>query len=122
MRHEGSTQKTQSPTAFAAGVLLAEEKHEQKDRGAFQLLVAQLQFDGQLEHGKSPVCAGWPANWLRVGLWRVRGTGRGQPSGVFAAYVRGALPLPGITRRRRCGRPAAGSQFEMCNVELSGGL
>jgi hypothetical protein len=50
------------------GFTLAEEEHEQK----YQLLVVQLQFDCQLEHGNSLVCAGRPANLFKGWLWRLR--------------------------------------------------
>ena len=49
------------------GLKLAWEEHEQKGGELHQLLVAQLKLDCQLEHGNSRVCAGRPANWLKVG-------------------------------------------------------
>ena len=48
--------------------MLHEEEHEHKDNNMHQLLVVQLQFDCQLEHGNSLVCAGRPANLLKVGF------------------------------------------------------
>lgn len=45
----------QGPAPFGAGVLLAWEKHEQKDYQMHPLLVAQLQRYCQLKHGESPV-------------------------------------------------------------------
>lgn len=50
------------------GFTLTEEDREQKDGEMYQLLVVQLQFDCQLEHGNSLVCAGRPANLLKVGF------------------------------------------------------
>lgn len=79
--------------------MLAEEEHEQKYGEMYQLLVAQLNLDGQRKHGNSLVFAGRPANLLRVGFGgyeypgRVIRAGSWPPDDVDAS-------TPGINRRR----------------------
>lgn len=50
------------------GLMLAEEKHEQKEGEIYQLLVAQRQLNCQFQHGISPVYAGSAANWLGLAI------------------------------------------------------
>lgn len=65
-----------SPAVFTAGVLLADEEHEQKDDYLHQLLVAQLKLECQFQHGNGLVYAGSAANWLRVGFGGYECSGR----------------------------------------------
>ena len=70
------------------GLTLTEEEQKQPEY-KLDLLEAQLQFDCQLEHGNSLVCAGRPANLLKVGFG-----GYEYPGGVIRG---GSLPP-----NRRC--------------------
>jgi hypothetical protein len=67
-------QRMQCPATFAAGVLLDQEKHEQKYK-RLQLLEAQPDLDRQFKHGLPLVCAGVHANLLRVGFGGYEGRG-----------------------------------------------
>jgi hypothetical protein len=58
------------------GLWLTWEEHEQNDDELHRLLVAQLKPDSQFKHGENLVCAGWPANLLRLAFverraWRL---------------------------------------------------
>ena len=120
MKRDIATHRTQDPTAFAAGVLLAEEEHEQKDYQLHQLLVAQIQFQCQLEHGEGPVCAGRPANLSKVGFG-----GYGEPGvavGNLCHLTTRGSAAPGITPPSASSRVAwrRVPNFEMPNAELTG--
>ena len=92
------------------GLELAEEKHEQKNDCAFQLLVAQLKLECQFQHGESPVYAGSAANWLKVGFG-----GYEEPLAVserILCHLTAWLPpRRGLPGRGCCRHPGPGSQF-----------
>lgn len=50
------------PAGFPAGVVLAEEEHDQEHDNIAHLLIAQLKLDRQFKHGIYLVCAGVHAN------------------------------------------------------------
>ena len=112
----------QSPAPFGTGVLLGEEEHDQESDETRNLLIAQLHFDCQLEHGNSLVCAGRPANLLNVGFdgyeepaapWG--GSGSWQSNGGVAITTGNYPRSHALT-----GGEAEGFQFLMPNVEVSG--
>lgn len=90
------------------GFLLTEEECNQKDGEMYQLLEAQPQFDCQLEHGNSLVCAGRPANLLRVGFGEVRSTVGHKRAASFLHLTEVLRSPPGIAACQRRGFPVAG--------------
>ena len=109
--------KCKTRSLSGASFMLNEEEHDQGCEKVHYLLIAQLHFDCQLKHGYDFVCAGRPANWLKVGFG-----GYEQPNGC-AAWILFHLTVvlrspPGINRRRlRFSKAAAGSQFLIHNVK-----
>ena len=104
--------RSEGPTPFGAGVTLDQEEREQEQQRA-QLLVAQLDFDCQLEHGDSLVCAGRPANWLRVGFGSNDNLAAFQRRGKSWLLDDARISRAGDSRAPPCG--VRGSQFVMHN-------
>ena len=115
-------QRMQSPAPFGTGVLLGEEEHDQESDETRNLLIAQLHFDCQLEHGNSLVCAGRPANLLKVGFdgyeepAALAGRWDSWPSNGGVSITTGNYPRS----RALTGGEAEDFQFLVPNVELTG--
>ena len=95
------------------GLMLAEEEHEQKGDDLHNLLVVQPKLDSQCYHGSSPDYAGWPANLLRVGIYRAPclALGLGLPRMALTiglAFARVTLRLCGGTSVAQMARGVRG--------------
>ena len=144
MFHRRSPQKKWKAQPLSGlGLKLVEEEHDQERDEMQHLLITQRQLDCQLEHGRSPVCAGSAANWLELAVYYtpLRGVALGLPRmALSVSYgLRGSLRvarglvsltfsglsdriLDAITPRNRY--PARGSARVITlthNVELTGG-
>ena len=93
-----ASQRMHGPATFAAGVLLGQEERDQ-EREVAGLLIAQLDLDRQFKHGSHLVCAGWPANLLRVGFGGYESRGKVVRHGSWPPNDVVAYTAPGITLR-----------------------
>ena len=104
--------------------MLAEEEHEQKDDYAFQLLVAQLQFERKLDHGVYPRravsqrCSTAHKMWPGFGSYEEPAVDRSDslPPDDANAFA------PGIACRGWLKPSAAGSQFLKHNLTVAGSM
>jgi len=116
--HRHTQKKLKAQPLSRLGLKLAEEEHEQKADNLNQLLEAQLQFDCQRKHGNSLVCAGRPANLLKVGFGGYEWPRQIALARILSHLTEVLRSPPGITVRPADNAPSAGrgSQFLKHNV------
>ena len=97
-----NVKKSKAQPLLGLGLKLAWEEHDQGGDNLQHLLITQLKLDCQLEHGKSPVCAGSAANWLGLAIY-------------YTPLHGVALGLPRMALSSSLANPLGGMQFVTAN-------